>query len=149
MSDVRVTFAVGLGADFVREEDLPEPAVLRQDLREGGIDGALIVSVGGRELLDERYWDRLDQALPRLIDGLEAVRETVEVTVELPDTRLEVALSLTGDVVRLDLQERAIEAPHAALLTELRRCARRLALLLEDAFGDLPEACAELEPYKR
>lgn len=149
MSDVHVSFALGLGADFVREADLPEPAVLRQDLREGGIDGAVIVTVDGREVLDERYWDRLDQALPRLIDGLEAVRETVLVTVELPDTRLEVTLTVHGDQVHVDLQERAFDAPHAALLTELRRCARRLALLLEDSFGDLPAACSELEPFKR
>lgn len=147
MSDVRVSFAVVLGADFVREEDLPEPAVLRHDLHEGGIDGALVVSIDGHEVLDERYWDRIDVALPRLITGLEAAREGTPAVVELPDTRLEIALTVTGASVRVDLGERAFEAPLGALLAALRQTARRLTRLLVEAFGALPDGCADLLPY--
>lgn len=150
MTEVRVSFALSLGADFVREEDLPEPAVLRHDLHpDAGLDGALVVAVDGREVLDERYWDRLDVALPRLIAGLEAARAGQPQVVELPDTRLEVELVVTGDSVRVDLGERAFEAPQTALLAELRRAARRLGLLLEEACGALPDACAGLAPYAR
>jgi hypothetical protein len=144
VSDVRVSFALLVGADFVREAELPEPIVLRADLADDGVDGAIVVEVEGREVVDERYWDRLDATIARLVEGLEAARTEERVTVELPDTRLEVTLERQGDQVLVDYQERRFTAPLLPLTEELRRCGERLVRLLEDAFGTLPEHYEEL-----
>ncbi len=85
MSDVQVCFALSLGSDLIREEDLPSASELATLDSPDGIFGALVVDVDGTEILDERYWDRLDVVLEELIRALNEASRGHEALATFPE----------------------------------------------------------------
>ena len=128
---VDVTFSLVLGSSIVPEDKLPTPLAL--DAEREGVDGALVLQVGEETLLDERYWDRLDECLVGLLQGLVAVQEEQHATVVFPDTRLEIEMTpLPQGHVKLIIEHREFTIPIAPVMQGLRQCSRRL-------LGHLPQ----------
>ncbi len=131
MHDVNVTFALKVGSETLREEDMPPAADLGEALAGGTLHGALIVEIDGEEVLGEDTWDQLDTVLESFIEAVVEVREGHEAEVSFPETRTEVVLMPSagsaeeGDVV-LEVERTRVYVDSTALEDALFDCASRL-----------------------
>lgn len=123
--EVLASFSLLIGSKIIHERDLPDPLPTSIGSA-GAIDGALLLQTGETFLLDERYWDRLDESLCELLDGLRQSRNGEEVEVEFPDTRLQITLTPNAsgpDTVGIEYRE--IEADLASIEKAVQKCASR------------------------
>ena len=137
MHDVNVTFALKVGSETLREEDLPPATDLGEALVGGTLHGALIVEIDGEEVLGEDTWDQLDAVLESFIEAVVEVREGHEAEVSFPETHTEVVLMPAGageegDVV-LEVERTRVYVDSTALEDALYDCASRLLARFAEA----------------
>ena len=110
------------------------PPVLPGNLgKDDFLDGALRLQHGDEVFLDERFWDRLDESLCRLIVGFTAAQNGEANEIELPDTRLTIELEPHGDQTSVLMEYRKRSLPIGGTLKELKDCGRRLVDRLENS----------------
>lgn len=120
------TFALIIGSKLVHESALSSP--LPADLGgQGFIDGAIVLKVGEVTLLDERFWDRLDESMLRLLQGLDQSIGGEEIELELPDTRLQIQIEPTGEGMgTCTIEYRETSIPLQETREAVKGCASRL-----------------------
>ena len=141
MESVRAEFFLLIGSKLVHESKAA--SLIREDSGEPGfIDGALFLSCGDTVVLDERYWDRLDESLLALLSGV-GHEQTGRRTVQFPDTLLEIEVEEHEGSLSLSVEHRSFSLPADATRKALKDCARRLVQITAE-LKPLPPAIKEL-----
>ena len=129
---VEARYALLVGSKLVDEDRLAPP--LPDGMGgQGFIDGAIVLRTGETTLLDERFWDRLDESLCLLLKGFENCINGETVEIELPDTRLLIELEQKSpNEANCTIEYRETVIPLRETHEALSECAKRfLAAVVE------------------
>jgi hypothetical protein len=132
VSEVIVNFALKIGSELVREEDLPEPSELDVLASEDGIYGALVVEIDGEEIVRETHWDRIDAVLEHLIEAIDEAEEGNEGVAEFPDTRLELVIREGEEEAEVEFDDTVVQVNLDDLRGAVLDCIERLVELAEE-----------------
>lgn len=138
MTEIEISFALALGSELVREEDIGEDADLSSLGAKDGVFGALVVDADGEEILDERYWDRLDLVLEHFLEALDEAADGNEGVAEFPETRVEVVIRPSDDdesEVELEVEDTVVTVSARDLRASLTQCVERLVDRFDDVSG--------------
>lgn len=105
------------------------------------VDGAIILTVGGRPILTEAEWDMVDHLWWYIIDGLPKLRQAGEWSTGFPDQALTLRLRLTG-------QECLVTVEHDGILRQATCSADALITSLLTAAQQAMAALAILQPAR-
>jgi hypothetical protein len=151
VSDVNVSFALKVGSELVREEDLPSGDKIDGLTSREGLFGALVIEVDGEEIVRESHWDRLDAVLEHVLEAIDEAESGAEGVAEFPNTRLELTIreGIDDDMHELEFDETVVQVKLDAFRTAVIDCVDRLVELVDEVTERPPPALRRLRALVR